>query len=222
MHSPRSNVTHGTKVEVVAKFLGIDLELNRIPPTEWKGAEHLKRHPLGKVPVLETPEGCIFESLSIIRFLARKAGKLYGGNAAETAQIDQWLEFTNTQLQPYLSAINYTVFGYFPSPQDKYEEAKKSLQEVLKVLDCHLEKNEFLGSKSLSVADIVVAVQLRYLFCLVLDEAARSGLPHLTKWFVKIMEHDVNKSFFGKTWLCQKEFTPDFEFAPKKKEEPKK
>jgi glutathione S-transferase len=55
LHSPRSNITHGTKVEVVAKFLGIDLEFNRIPSTEWKSADHLKRHPLGKVPVLETP-----------------------------------------------------------------------------------------------------------------------------------------------------------------------
>lgn len=92
----------------------------------------------------------------------------------------------------------------------------------MKVVDGHLSKNEFLGSKELSVADIVVAVQLRYLFCLVLDESARSTLPNLTKWFVKLMEHEVNKSFFGKTWLCQKEFVPDFEFTNKKKEEPKK
>lgn len=121
LYSPRINVTHGTKVEVVAKFLGINLEFNRIPPTEWKTPEHLKRHPLGKVPVLETPEGCIYESLSIIRYLARKAGKLYGTSAAETAQIDQWLEFSNTQLQPYLAAINYPInlrarsYKYFTS-----------------------------------------------------------------------------------------------------------
>ena len=115
LYSPRINVTHGTKVEVVAKFLGINLEFNRIPPTEWETPEHLKRHPLGKVPVLETPEGCIYESLSIIRYLARKAGKLYGSTAAETAQIDQWLEFSNTQLQPYLAAINYPIFGFAQS-----------------------------------------------------------------------------------------------------------
>lgn len=141
LYSPKHHVTHGTKVEVVAKFLGIDLELNRIPYADWKSAEHLKRHPLGKVPVLETPEGCIYESLSIIRYLARRSGKLYGGSAAETAQIDQWLEFTNTQVQPFLSVVNYAIFGYLPSTPEKYEEAKKSLQEVLKIVDTHLEKN---------------------------------------------------------------------------------
>ncbi len=76
--------------------------------------------------------------MSIIRFLARKAGKLYGSTAAETAQIDQWLEFTNTQLQPYLSAVTYAILGYFPSTQEKYDDAKKSLVELLKVVDGHL------------------------------------------------------------------------------------
>jgi elongation factor 1-gamma len=121
LHSPKSHVTSGAKVEVVAKFLGINLEFNRIPPTEWKSPEHLKRHPLGKVPVLETPEGHIYESLAIVRYLARKAGKMYGSTPAETAQIDQWLEFNNSQLQPYLAAIVYVVFGYLPSTPEKYE-----------------------------------------------------------------------------------------------------
>lgn len=143
---------------------------------------------------------------------------MYGGSAAETAQIDQWLEFTNTQLNPYLSGVVYVLLGYYPSTQEKYEESKKGLLEVLKIVDGHLSKNEFLGSKEVSVADVVVASQLRYLFSLVLDETARSALPNLTKWFVRIMEHDVCKGFYGKTWLAQKEFTPDFDFAPKKKE----
>lgn len=92
----------------------------------------------------------------------------------------------------------------------------------MKIVDGHLEKNEYLGSKDISVADIVISVQLRYLFTLVLDESVRSTLPSLTKWFVKLMEHEVNRAYFGRTWLCQKQFTPDFEFAQKKKEEPKK
>jgi elongation factor 1-gamma len=138
LHSPKSYISAGTKVEVAAKFLGIELEFNRIPKSEWKSAEHLKRHPLGKVPVLETPEGCIYESLSIIRYLARKAGKMYGSTPGETAQIDQWLEFNNTQIQPYISATLYVLFGYLPSTQEKYSEAKKGFIEVLKIIDNQL------------------------------------------------------------------------------------
>lgn len=115
----------------------------------------------------------------------------------------------------------YPILGYAQSTPEKYEEVKKGLFEVLKIIDGHLEKSQYLA-KELSVADIVLSVQLRYLFTLVLDESSRSGFPSLTKWFVTLMENDVFKAFFGKTWLCQKQFVPDFEFAPKKKEEPKK
>jgi elongation factor 1-gamma len=70
---------------------------------------------LGKVPVLETPEGYLYESLAIVRYLARKAGKMYGSTPGETALIDQWLEFNNTQIQPHITATMYVLFGYFPS-----------------------------------------------------------------------------------------------------------
>jgi glutathione S-transferase len=63
---------------------------------------------------------------------------MYGSNPAETAQIDQWLEFTNTQVQGFLGVINYAIFGYYPSTAERYEEAKKSLIEVLKIVDTHL------------------------------------------------------------------------------------
>jgi elongation factor 1-gamma len=36
-----------------------------------KNEEHVKRHPLGKVPVLETAEGPLFESNAILRYVAR-------------------------------------------------------------------------------------------------------------------------------------------------------
>jgi elongation factor 1-gamma len=60
-----------------------------------KSPEYLKKHPLGKVPLLDTPEGPIYESNAILRYLARKQKSLYGSNVFETAQVDQWLDFQN-------------------------------------------------------------------------------------------------------------------------------
>ena len=120
LYAPKSHVNAGCKVELVAKFLEVPLEFNRIPVSEWKSAEYMKKHPMGKIPTLETPEGCIFESMSIIRYLARKAGKLYGSNAAETAQVDQWLEWSNTQLSAYLRHIHIAIFAYFPVTKEQY------------------------------------------------------------------------------------------------------
>ncbi len=85
----------------------------------------MKKHPLGKIPTLETPEGCIYESHSIMRYIARKVGKFYGNTPAETASIDQWLEFINTQVAPYLSKVYYALLGYAPSTKEQYDAARK-------------------------------------------------------------------------------------------------
>lgn len=52
---------------------------------DTKKPEHLARHPLGKVPALETADGPLFESNAILRYLARlnRAAGLYGSNAYE-------------------------------------------------------------------------------------------------------------------------------------------
>jgi elongation factor 1-gamma len=82
LYSPINPVAAGGKVEVLLRFFDFKVECVRLPLNEWKSAEYLKKHPWGKVPTLETPEGCIFESHSIMRYFARKAGKMYGTNAA--------------------------------------------------------------------------------------------------------------------------------------------
>lgn len=125
LYNPINPVSAGSKVEVLLRFFNFDVEFVRIPFADWKSPEYLKKHPWGKVPTLETPEGCIFESNSILRYIARKAGKMYGSNAAETASIDQWLEFITTQVGPNLARVHYAILGYFPSTKDQYDAARK-------------------------------------------------------------------------------------------------
>ena len=50
--------------------LGEPYELTTMTREEGKGAEHLARHPLGRVPVLEDGEGTLFESAAICLHLA--------------------------------------------------------------------------------------------------------------------------------------------------------
>ena len=227
LYAPKSHVNAAMKVELVARFLEVPLEFTRIPFSELKTPDYLKKNPLGKIPTLETPEGCIFESMAIVRYLARRAGKMYGTTAAETAQVDQWFEFFNTQLYSCLMPIVIATFGYRPVTKEQYDEARKSLLEMLKGMDAHLKNNQFLATKDFTLADVVIAAGLRYVFCLCLDESSRSQIPNVTNWFVKTMEHPINIEFFGRTWLCQKECLPNFEFlkniqtAPKKEEKKK-
>ena len=50
--------------------------------------------------------------MSIVRYLARKAGKMYGNNPGETASVDQWLEFINSQFSGIFRIMYVGLFGY--------------------------------------------------------------------------------------------------------------
>lgn len=204
LYNPISPLAAGAKVELLLKFTDLQVEFVRIPKEQWKSPEYLAKHPLGKIPTLETPEGCIYESNSILRYFARKVGKFYGETPAETASIDQWLEFANTQLQPNLARVAYPTLGYLPTTKEAYEAGRKDLLEVLKVIDNYLKDHEYLGSKSVSIADFAYSSALRFLFKAVLDEKARTGLPNLTKWYARISETKEYQAQYGKTWLATK------------------
>lgn len=54
------------------------------------------------MPVLQTPEGYLFESNAIIRYLARlsPSSNLYGASHFQEALVDQWIDFANCELEP--------------------------------------------------------------------------------------------------------------------------
>ena len=56
----------------------------------------------GAYPLLDTPEGPLFESAAIARYIARlrPEANLSGQNAKEQAEIDQWIDFTNCSIIP--------------------------------------------------------------------------------------------------------------------------
>lgn len=72
----------------IAELVGVKLELVHTEYAATKTPEFKQKNPLGKVPVLITPEGPVYESNAIARHLARTAGKLYGANQHEAALVD--------------------------------------------------------------------------------------------------------------------------------------
>lgn len=215
-------VSPGTKIEFFLKFIDLKVESVYLAREEWKKPEYLAKHPLGKIPTLETPEGCIYESNSILRYLARKAGKYYGNTPAETASIDQWLEFLQTQLSTYSPKVLYPTFGFFPVSKEQFENGKKELLELLKHgVESRLKDHEFLSGNELTLADISLFHFLRTYFVLIFDEKSRSHLTGTLKWFQHIASLPQATAYFGKTWLCTKEYYPEFVGAEKKEEKQK-
>lgn len=153
-----------------------------------KTDDYCKIHPFGKLPSAEVPEGPLYESNTIARYLARKANTLYGANSFENCLVDQWLDtirmdFTNQ------SRFGYSIFGFADS-FFKYDA--KNLQhdmhefiKTLKVVDGKLNGKSHLVGSSLTIADVTLVADLSVLYKHIFTEKERHQLPHLTAYFEK-------------------------------------
>ncbi|KAI5448690.1 hypothetical protein KIW84_015912 [Lathyrus oleraceus] len=83
LHSTQAN-RNFYKILIAAEYVGVKVEL--APDFQMgvsnKTPHFLKLNPIGKVPVLETPEGAVFESNAIARHVARLGeNNLFGSSS---------------------------------------------------------------------------------------------------------------------------------------------
>ena len=119
LHTYAGNV-HALQSLIVARYNGVEIEL---PPFEMgkdnKTKAFLAKSPMGKVPVLETAEGCICEAGAIARYVARIRAdtNMYGSSFFEAGLVDQWVEFAKNELvMPVGAQLIYAVLASAPAP----------------------------------------------------------------------------------------------------------
>ena len=91
------------KARMMLSFLGLEYEKVPIslPAGEQKTPEHLARHPLGKVPVLEDGDVSVWDSQAILVYLARKydgGGTWLPDDPADLGHVTQWLSFAAKEM----------------------------------------------------------------------------------------------------------------------------
>lgn len=112
--------------------------------------------------MLETPNGCIFESGAIARYVARlrSDSNLLGATNFQQAQVDQWIDFCNNEVEPARGIWIYPIQGYIAYNEKAYAEAKKEMTNALTVLNNHLLANTFLVGNAVTLADITIGTAL--------------------------------------------------------------
>jgi len=205
------------KALVAAKYVGLEVDC----PKNNGGAS-------GKIPVLETSQGCIFSSTAIARYISRisRPVGLYGQNLIEGGMIDSWIEFCTHELEVPLCTWVLPVMGVYPEVPEATACAKDDVKKALTVLDNHLLHNTFMVGNSMTLADISVCCALVDGMRLVLDESFRKPFGNLMRWFNLCIGQSEFKSVIGDVKLCgaggKKEAAPKKEAAAKKEAAPKK
>jgi elongation factor 1-gamma len=220
------------KVLIAAKYAGVQVAT---PSFEYgvdnKTPEFEKKSPLGKVPVLESNEGAVFEPNAAARYIARKSKvSLYGASDFEAAQVDQWVDFSISEIDLPASVWVFPILGYIQNNATATQRAKGDIRKVLDILNNHLADRTFLVGERISLADIVVATSLHRLYTRVLDSAFRKQFVNTNRWFTTIVNQPNFTAVAGQTTLAAKmEVAPaagpaeetKTQEKPKKAEKPK-
>jgi len=212
------------KALIAAEYAGVSIEY---PPfnigVDNKSKEFLAKFPVGKVPVLETPEGNVFESNAIARHVARQnGGKLYGASPIEQAQVDQWIDFSSNEIELPSAAWIFPILNIVPFHKEATEKAKGDIKKALTILNNHLNTKTFLVGERVSLADIVVALSLYRLYAMVFDPGFRKPFPNVTRWYLTVLNQPQAIKVVGAVELCEKMQVAVETAAPAAvKEEPK-
>ncbi|MDF1776280.1 MAG: glutathione S-transferase family protein [Rhizobiaceae bacterium] len=149
-----------------------------------QSAEYKSMNPTSKVPTLVDGETVVWESNTILRYLANSgAGDLTGATAAEKTQVEPWMDFLLAAVNPgYLAAFK----GAKLSPEehtDAYRDQVKDLVAQLTIMDRHLNGKDYLALDKLTIADIACAPIVKRCLGFKID---RPALPALESWLGKM------------------------------------
>eukprot|EP00009_Paramoeba_aestuarina_P005741 CAMPEP_0201521746 /NCGR_PEP_ID=MMETSP0161_2-20130828/15995_1 /ASSEMBLY_ACC=CAM_ASM_000251 /TAXON_ID=180227 /ORGANISM="Neoparamoeba aestuarina, Strain SoJaBio B1-5/56/2" /LENGTH=330 /DNA_ID=CAMNT_0047920443 /DNA_START=66 /DNA_END=1055 /DNA_ORIENTATION=+ len=175
------------KVLIAAAYSNVDVKVEIV--SRDKKGYNVQGHPLKKVPVLETPAGSLFESNAIARFVAKQngnPGKLFGNSAVEAAQVDSWITFAATEIDPPVSSWVWTANGTLPDNAALVKAASGDSRKLLATLDQVLKEKTFLVGERITLADIVVAGSLCCAFKSVFDQKLRKPFKNVVRWFTTV------------------------------------
>ena len=159
-------------------------------------AAYLKLNPNGKVPTLVDGDTVIWESNTILRYLAAKHKKdtLYPTEPAARTQVERWMDWL-------LAAVNYQyvqVFKDSKKPANEraatFEADAKELAAQLSILDGAMAGKAWIAGKDFTLADVALGPIMHR--CLDFP-IALPALGNLKAWREKLKERPAFKKATG-------------------------
>lgn len=151
-----------------------------------KSAGYLKLNPNGLIPVLESPDGPLFETGAILLWLADTHKQMAPSpDSAQRGPFLKWLFFLSNTLHPALRMMFYADQYVGPNPEAQTELRRHMQGEItrhLTTLDRLAAENPvWLGGDNRSLLDIYLAPMLRWI-ALYAEPGGRAEWFDITRW----------------------------------------
>ncbi len=156
--------------------------------------EYLAMNPNALVPTIDDGGFILWESNTIIRYLASRHGAdaWYPQELKTRARIEQWMDWSSTALAP---AMHAGFWGLIRTPENERDAAAilasaAKTGALLAMLDRELAGSEFVCGSEPTLADICVGIHTYRWFGMRWDSVGftRPDLVNLARWYAKLTE----------------------------------
>jgi glutathione S-transferase len=160
----------GRAAFVVLEEKGVHARLAPVAPGSFRTAEHLARHPFGKVPVLDHGDFRIYECAAILRYVDRvlpepsltPANPQGAGRMDQLMNINDWYLFQGVaNVIGFQRIVGPRLMGLTPD-EDAIAAAMPKAHSVFNELARQLGDKPFFVGDSLTLADVHLAPQLDF------------------------------------------------------------
>jgi glutathione S-transferase len=155
-----------------------------------KSSEFLRLNPNGVVPTLIDGDAVLWESNTILRYIANRFGptSFYPADFYRRADCERWMDWQLGTLNQVMTPL-YIAFIRTPA-EERDMKAVQRLEEraadLFAILDAALATNPYLTGEDITLAEIATAMFAYRWFELPLER--RVPTPHLHRWFDSIAQ----------------------------------
>ncbi len=169
-----------------------DIEVEKIEVDLQKGEnlseDFRKKNPFAKVPVLELDDGTIIsESVAICTYLEgiKSEPSLMGTTPLQKAEVEMWQRRAEFGFLFPVGMSFQHITGFFKdrmTPNTAWgEDCKKTAYGFMKLIDAHLDNNQYLVDDYFSIADITMLCTLD--FARVVDIRMNEKHQNIKRWY---------------------------------------
>jgi glutathione S-transferase len=152
-----------------------------------KSEEYLRLNPNGVIPTLIDDSVVLWESNTILRYLANRFGPspLYPTDIVERAYCERWMDWQLGTLSLVMAPLYIGLVRTAAKDRDPValELSKRRAADLFRLLDREIGQGQYLGGEDLSLADIGIGI-LTYRWTLL--GLKTDPLPNVELWLARL------------------------------------
>jgi glutathione S-transferase len=162
-----------------------------------KTPEYLAMNPNGLVPTIGDDGLILWESNTILRYLASKHQVFtwYSQDLRQRAHIEKWMDWSNSSLTTAITPIMWQLFRTPIAQRDQgllLSSAEKSTQ-MISILEAHFATHRFAIGEAPTLADIPMAIQAYRWSIMPWEQLSYQApaMPNVGAWLDRLAERPV-------------------------------